>query len=160
MSETQKKAIYDIILKTFTVGSTSFSASCMYENQIIPAGRDSEPFITNATYPLITLKYHDTDEDIMDMNDVVMKTVRLNINFFSDNIDGRPSGDYINGAVAANSMTSQFLEHLDSNYETLYDDGIYINDRIKGVKVRDLSTIATRKHVYRNQLTLNITYEV
>jgi hypothetical protein len=160
MSETQKKAIYDTILKNFTIGSTAVSASCVYENQIIPDGRDSEPLDTNATYPLITLKYHDTEETILDMGSVVMKTARLNVNIFAYNIDGRPSGEYLNGKRVVDAMTKDILEYLEANHTSLFSDGVFINDRIEGVTVRDLSTIATRKHVYRNKFTLNITYEV
>jgi len=161
MTESQKKAIYDIIPKTFTINSETVSVSCFYENQMIPDGRDSEPFYSNATYPLITLKYDDTDEFILDMGQVVMKTARLNINVFSTNIDNRGSGgNYINGKVALDYMTRSILETIENSYESLYSSGIFINDRIMGTKVMDLSTIATRKHVYRNKFRLNITYEV
>jgi len=160
MTETQKKAIYGIVLKNFTVSSTSFSASCVYENQIIPSGRDSTPLETNATYPMIALKYHDTDDVVKDMDDVVMKKARLDVNVYAISIDGRPSGEYINGKIALDAMTRDILNNFDSNFTSLFSYGIFIDERIKGVKVRDLSTIATRKHVYRNKFTLNITYEV
>jgi len=160
MTDAQKKAVYDLIKKNFTVGTTAVSASCVYENQIIPSGRDSEPYETNATYPLITLKYQDTSDAILDMGDVVMKTARLNINVFAYNIDNRPSGEYLNGKKIVDAMCKDILEYLDNNYTSLFSNGVFINDRIKGVTVRDLSTIATRKHVYRNKFTLNITYEV
>lgn len=160
MSETQKKAIYDIVLKSFTVGTSSLNASCVYENQIIPDGRDSSPLDTNATYPMITLNYRDTEDTVMDIGEVVMKKTRLTVNVYCVPIDNRPTGEYINGKVGVDAMTSQILSHFEDNFETLYSDGIYIDDRIKGVKVKDLSTIATRKHVYRNTFNLNITYEV
>lgn len=160
MTETQKKAIYDIVLKDFTVSATSFSASCIYENQMIPSGRDSAPLETNATYPMITLKYHDTDEVVKDMDDVVMKTARLDVNVYAIAIDERPTGEYINGKIALDAMTRDILENIDSNVSSLFSDGIVINERVKAIKVRDLSTIATKKHVYRNKFTLNITYEV
>lgn len=161
MTETQKKAIYDTILKNFTVSETSFSASCVYENQMIPDGRSSAPAETNATYPAITLKYHDTDEVVKDMDDVVMKTARLDVNVYAIAIDERGTGgEYINGKIALDAMTRDILDNVDSNVETLFSDGIFINEKVKAVKVRDLSTIATKKHVYRNKFTLNVTYEV
>ena len=160
MTETQKKAIYDLLVKNFTVGTTAISASCVYENQIIPSGRDSEPLFTNATYPLITLKYRNTDEVVMDMDSVVMKTVMLDMNVFSYNVDERPSGDYVNGKIIVDTMAGDILTNLDTNYESLFSEGIFINERIKGTEVRDLSTISTRKHVYRNKFSIKITYEV
>ena len=161
MTETQKKAIYDIVLKSFTVGTSSFSASCVYENQIIPDGRDFSPFDTNATYPLITLRYRDTDDTIEDMGQVVMKKARLSINVFCTPIDNRGTGgEYVNGKVAVDAMTSQILTNFENNYESLFSSGVYVDDRIEGVKVRDISTIATKKHVYRNTFIINVTYEV
>lgn len=160
MTETQKKAIYDIVLKNFTVSATSFSASCVYENQMIPAGRDSAPLVTNATYPMIVLKYHDTDEVVKDMDDVVMKTARLDVNVYAVAIDERPTGEHLNGKIALDAMTRDILENFSNNISSLFSSGVFINERVKGVKVRDLSTIATKKHVYRNKFTLNITYEV
>jgi hypothetical protein len=161
MTETQKKAIYDVILKNFTVSATSFSASCVYENQMIPDGRSSEPLNTNATYPIISLKYHDTDEIVKDMEDVVMKTARLDINVYAISIDERGTGgEYINGKIALDAMTRDILDNIDSNTQSLISYGVIINEKVKAVKVRDLSTIATKKHVYRNKFTLNITYEV
>lgn len=161
MSESQKKSIYDIIPKTFTINSESISASCMYENQMIPGGRDSEPFYSNTTYPLITLKYDDTNEFIMDMGEVKLKTARLNINVFAIPIDNRASGGaYVNGKVVLDSMVSEILDTIDASIDDLISYGVLINDRVRGTKVADLSTIATRKHVYRNKFTLDITYEV
>lgn len=161
MTESQKKAIYNIIPKTFTITTESVSASCMYENQMIPEGRESEPFYSNATYPLITLKYHDTDEVIMDMGEVKLKTARLNVNVFAIPIDNRATGgSYVNGKVVLDTMVQEILDTIESSIETLFSEGIVINDRVRGVKVADLSTIATRKHVYRNKFVLNITYEV
>lgn len=160
MSETQKKAIRDILLKTFTIGTTSFSASCVYENQIVPDGRDSAPLLSNMTYPAIVLKYTDTEQKIKDIHTVGMNMTELNINLYAEAIDERPSGDYINGKVAVDGMTKQLLENLNTNYENLFAYGIYIDEQIEGVNIRDLSTIATRKHVYRNKFTLSITYEV
>lgn len=160
MTTAQNKVIYDLIKKTFIIGSTSVTASCIYENQIIPSGRDSVPFNTNATYPLITLKYHDTEGTIMDISQVMMKQTRLNVNVYSESIDGRSSGAYLNGKQAVDEITRQILQYLNNHYERGFASGIYINDRILGVKISDLATIATRKHVYRNKFTLNITYEV
>jgi hypothetical protein len=95
----------------------------------------------------------------MDIGEVVMKKTQLVFNVFAAPIDNRPTA-YINGKIAVDAMTSQILAYFEANYTTLYTSGIYIDDRINGVRVRDLSTIATRKHVYRNTFTLNITYEV
>jgi hypothetical protein len=128
---------------------------------MIPSGRDSEPLNTNATYPLITLKYHDTDEIVKDMDEVVMKTARLDVNVYAIAIDERGTGgEYINGKIALDAMTRDILENIESNVESLISSGVIINEKVKAVKVRDLSTIATKKHVYRNKFTLNITYEV
>lgn len=160
MTTAQKKVIYDLIKKSFTIGTTAVTATCVYENQIIPSGRDSDPSDSNVTYPMITLKYHDTDDTILDQGNVVMKKARLNINVYAVPIDGRPSGAYLNGKQAVDEMTRQILDYLNSNYETAFASGIYLTDRIQGVKVADLSTIATRKHVYRTKFTLNVTYEV
>jgi len=161
MTESQKKAIYDIIPKTFTINSETVSASCMYENQMIPEGRESEPLYSNATYPLITLKYRDTNEFILDMGEVKLKMARLNINVFSIPIDNRASGGvYINGKVVLDYMVREILDTIAASVDDLISYGVVINDRVKGTKVADLSTIATRKHVYRNTFILNITYEV
>jgi len=160
MTTAQKKVIYDLIKKSYTIGTTAVTASCVYENQIIPSGRDSDPSETNAIYPMITLKYHDADDTILDMGNVVMKKARLNVNVYATSIDGRPSGAYLNGKQAVDEMTRQILDYLNDNYESAFASGIYLTDRIQGVKVADLSTIATRKHVYRNKFILNITYEV
>ena len=160
MTDAQKKVIYDLIKKSFTISTKSVTASCVYENQIIPSGRDSLPSDTNATYPMISLKYHDTDDTILDQGVVVMKMARLNVNVYAAPIDDRPSGTYLNGKQAVDEMTRQILDYLNDNYESAFPSGIYFTDRIPGVKVMDLSTIATRKHVYRNKFTLNITYEV
>ena len=161
MTDAQKKVIYDLIKKSFTISTKSVTASCVYENQIIPSGRDSAPLESNATYPMITLKYHDTEDTILDQGVVVMKMARLNVNVYAASIDDRgSSGTYLNGKQAVDEMTRQVLDHLNDNYETAFPSGIYLTDRIPGVKVMDLSTIATRKHVYRNKFTLNITYEV
>jgi len=83
----------------------------------------------------------------------------LDFNLYAEAIDERPTGSYINGKVAVDGMTKQLLSNLDTNYENLFAYGVYIDEQIKGVNIRDLSTIATRKHVYRTKFTLNITYE-
>jgi len=160
MTDAQKKVIYDMIKKSFSIGTTAVTASCVYENQIIPSGRDSAPSESNATYPLITLKYHDTDEAIMDIGEVAMKKTRLNVNVYAVAIDARPAGSYLNGKQAVDEITRQILDYINSNYTSAFTSSVYIDERINGVKVADLSTIATRKHVYRNKFTLNITYEV
>jgi len=163
MSDTQKDAVYAAIVKSFEVSGADITASCMYENQIIPDGRDSTPYDSNVTYPLITLKYRDSEVLVNDINgDTIVKNVRLDVNVFATPIDNRAAVDgvYINGKVIVDAMAHDILKSFNENNSDLFVYGVMILDRIKGVRIRDLSTISTRKHVYRNKFTLNIGYEV
>jgi hypothetical protein len=154
LTKTQRKALFDIIPKTFDIGDVEFTATCLYENQFEPGGR--------AIYPAIILKYVDSEEiDVLDMGETIFKTATLNINVYAREIDERATGgSYLNGKLAVDGMTNDILDALNDNYDLLIHYGIILNERIKGVKVRDLSTIATVKHVYRNYFQIELLYEV
>lgn len=163
MTEEQKKALADIITTDFTIDGVAFSASFMYDNQfgeLVNTQPHREP------YPAIVMTYSPAEEepDITDQDEVVFKVVRLTLNIFA-HARGIPASDpdpFINGKKMIDAMARQILENLilHINDASVSGVGVYINEKIRGANIMDLSDISSVKHVYRNKVTLNITYEV
>lgn len=164
LSITQNKAIYDFVLKQFTISETVFIANCIYENQFLPLRQAmaKEQQEDEMGYPLISIDYDESDVAVNDIGDGgVWNSLLLEINLYSKDFDDRPLGEYINGQIMANEMSRLSTNHFNSEFNsdaTLLDQNVKLNKEV--TKNRDLSQIAGEKHIYRLMIEVPIIYKL
>ena len=164
LSITQNKAIYDFILKQFTISETVFIANCIYENQFLPLRQAmaKEQQEDEMGYPLVSIDYDDSDVAVNDIGDGgVWNSLLLEVNLYSKDFDDRPSGEFINGQIMVNEMSRLSMNHFNSEFNsdrTLLAQNVKLQRR--ATKDRDLSQIAGEKHIYRLMIEVPIIYKL
>lgn len=164
LSITQNKAIYDFVLKQFTISETVFIANCIYENQFLPLRQAMarEQQEDEMGYPLVSIDYDESDAAVNDIGDGgVWNSLLLEINLYSKDFDGRPLGEHINGQIMVNEMSRLSMNHFNSDFNSdtpLLAQNVKLNKEV--TKNRDLSQIAGEQHIYRLMIEVPIIYKL
>lgn len=152
LTTAQKNAIYNELQKVFTVSSTSFTLSCVYQNQFNPE---------RVSYPMMIINFIETGQEVDDLETDGLNSCSLSINIIGIDNDNRgSSGEFINGQMLVEDITRQLMNSINASFNsdaTLLSNGVRLLNKVRDS--RDLSDIASTNHVFRRQMDISLIYE-
>ncbi len=143
MSADQKKDVYDIIPKSYTVESVLFQPSIIYANQVS----------SSENLPMIVLNYPQQGNiEVSDVGDsILFRSSMLTIHVITKNY--RSGSTYINGAVIAESICDDIVSALEGlTTETTH--GVRIFGKSDIVSVKNLSD----QEIFDYVISINLYY--